>query len=115
MPSEFSGDGLHPIPSVIDLPSSAGVEVGGIGSGVSGISEFNGIKLRGAGGGANSGWATPEKTSSRQNVYKQDFQESGGKTGLEGKDGSPIKHYDADGRHPFVMPGNVADGVAFQC
>ena len=115
MPSEFSGDGLHPIPSVIDLPSSAGIEVGGIGSGVSGISELNGIKLRGGGGGggANSGWATPEKTPSR--LSKEGVQESGGKTGLEGKDGSPIMHYDADGKHPFVMSRNTADRVALQC
>ena len=98
MPSEFSGDGLHPIPSVIDLPGSAGIEVGGIGSGVSGVSELNGIKMRGGGSGSNSRWAASEKTSYRLSVDKEGVQENGGKTGLKGKDGSTIKHYDADGK-----------------
>src|SRR5690348_10144707 len=60
VPSEFSGDGLHPIPSVIDLPSSARIEVGGIGSGVAGFPDCNGIKMR-SGGNSSSGWEMREK------------------------------------------------------
>lgn len=105
VPSEFSVDGggfgLHPIPSVIDLPSGGGVgvEIGGIGSGsgVSGTSDFgaNEIKLRR--GGSNSD--VSEKGRPENGNGLANGKEINGKDRLEGKDGQPVKHYDADGKY----------------
>ncbi len=84
---------MHPIPSVIDLPSTVGVgvEVGGIGSGVKGFSDAhwsNGslLKLR-SGNGSGSGDAPVEIKNSDKLADK----ESRGKLNEE------VKHYDADG------------------
>jgi hypothetical protein len=105
-PGEGGGFGLHPIPSVIDLPGTAGVsvEVGGIGSGVRGVSRasdyrrMNGssdLKMRsGAGNGLAAKWTevgNGEKNGNG-NAVAQD-KESNGKDGLPGD----VKHYDADG------------------
>lgn len=109
MPSEFrpgsggGGFGLRPIPSVIDLPGTGGVgvEVGGIGtgSGVGGLRVGGGvgwereIKLRGTGaGGGEKGRAV----NGGGNGYIDGYA-NGGERGGEGKDGEPVKHYDADG------------------
>jgi hypothetical protein len=112
VPSEFhsSGDGggfgLHPIPSVIDLPSTAqmSVEVGGIGSGVEGVSNvhMNGerdLKMR-SGNGAGAAYAT---NGSLVNGHSE--KNGNGSLGpvldkeSTGKEGQapPVKHYDADG------------------
>ncbi|KAG6827645.1 hypothetical protein H0H92_011011 [Tricholoma furcatifolium] len=88
VPSEFSGNGIHPIPSVIDLPSSAGVgiEVGGIGSGVRSAFEYGGneIKMRGNG--------TIEKNG------LEDLNRSVGTISElgEGEKNKDVKHYDAE-------------------
>lgn len=113
VPSEFGAAGrgggfaLRPIPSVIDLPGTGGVgvEVGGIGSGASGVANVNGreIKLRGAGAGSMTSSLPTDKTklgngqvvgngSAQTLVEKED----GGVI----KDGQPVKHYDADGKSP---------------
>ncbi|KAG6907686.1 hypothetical protein DXG01_007789 [Tephrocybe rancida] len=99
VPSEFSGDGIHPIPSVIDLPSSAGVgiEVGGIGSGVSGASAYasNGIKLRGNG--------SSEKGGSEQGQYQ-----AAGAVPELGEKNKDVKHYDADVLTKVVVYAGIA-------
>ena len=84
--------GLHPIPSVIDLPTNAGVnfEVGrsGSGSGIDGVSRD--LKMRvPAGGGAGNG-EVDEKIQNRNGYDKE----------RDGKDGqiSDVKRYDADGK-----------------
>ncbi|RDB18722.1 Dihydrosphingosine 1-phosphate phosphatase YSR3 [Hypsizygus marmoreus] len=107
VPSDFSGTGLHAIPSVIDLPSSGGVgtEVGGIGSGVGGVSALgaNKIKLR---GGSNSD--ASEKGRSEMNGHalaNGNGQELGGK---DTKDGQPVKHYDADVLTKVVVYAGIA-------
>ncbi|KAG5647237.1 hypothetical protein DXG03_000772 [Asterophora parasitica] len=98
VPSEFSGTGLHPIPSVIDLPSSGGVgiEVGGIGSGVSGVSSRgNAIKLRGG--------STISESEKGRVGHGRDVSNGNGRLPYpeeklrEGKDGQDVAHYDADG------------------
>ena len=88
------GFGLHPIPSVIDLPTSAGVEVevGGIGSGVDGVSRD--LKMRfgsGVGNGVN------EKNRNGNGYTTSNDKESAGKDGQI----SNVKHYDADGEFFF--------------
>ena len=105
MPSEFhsSGDGggfgLHPIPSVMDLPSTAqmSVEVGGIGSGVEGVSNVHmnrerDLKMR-SGNGAGAlvnGHSEKNGNGSLGPVLDKES------TGKEGQ-APPVKHYDADG------------------
>ncbi|TFK39306.1 hypothetical protein BDQ12DRAFT_682538 [Crucibulum laeve] len=110
VPSEFnspSGFGLHPIPSVIDLPGSAGVgvEIGGIGSGssVGGMSNVNGteIKMRGSQG----------QTS--LNTVQDHFDEKGFDHGFEreereDKAGQPVKHYDADVLTKVIVYAGIA-------
>ncbi|KAG6850309.1 hypothetical protein H0H93_015251 [Arthromyces matolae] len=97
VPSEFSGNGLHPIPSVIDLPSSAGVgiEVGGIGSGVRSAlnSGSNEIKLRSSGSG--------EKEQLNPAPVLIPELEQGGKD----KD---VKHYDAEVLTKVVVYAGIA-------
>jgi dihydrosphingosine 1-phosphate phosphatase len=104
VPSEFSGDGgLRPIPSLIDLPSSAGIEIGGIGSGseVTGYKSFFGeqeIKLRGNGSG-NNGKISPGSAYDEK-VHGSDWaQANGSAKRKKNKDGEFIKHYDADGMY----------------
>ncbi|KAF9458927.1 hypothetical protein BDZ94DRAFT_1200301 [Collybia nuda] len=120
VPSEFSATGrggsfgLHPIPSVIDLPGTGGVgvEVGGIGSGsgVGGVSDFgvNEIKLRGGSGGSSdsgdkgksgNGQTTP-------NGVIRTYEEK--ERTLEGKTGEPVKHYDADVLTKVVVYAGIA-------
>jgi hypothetical protein len=108
-PGEGGGFGLHPVPSVIDLPSSAGVsvEVGGIGSGVE---SHNGRYQTLANGTGNKGdlkmrfnSLTNEKAlSSNGSAHVSSLQDKE-RTGIEGVVGSaqsgvaaPTKHYDAD-------------------
>ena len=85
--------GLHPIPSVIDLPPNSGVnfEVGGSGSGVDGVSRVLKMRVFG-GGGAGSGvnGEVDEKIQHRNGYDKESV----------GKDGqiSDVKRYDADGK-----------------
>ncbi|KAG6871786.1 hypothetical protein C0995_016626 [Termitomyces sp. Mi166 len=103
VPSEFSGDGIHPIPSVIDLPSSAevGIEVGGIGSGVNGAFQHgqhgnNEIKMRG--GGLN------EKAG-----LEQEISVGGVVPELaEGKKNKDVKHYDAEVLTKVVVYAGIA-------
>lgn len=115
VPSEFSaagrggGFGLHPIPSVIDLPGGGGVgvEVGGIGSGsgVGGVSDFGVNKIKMRNGNSNPSDNTSEKNDnngngrSSSNGQAQEYEQKEG--ALEGKDGQPVKHYDADGEQPI--------------
>jgi hypothetical protein len=112
VPSEFSatgrggGFGLHPIPSVIDLPGSGGVgvEIGGIGSGsgVGGVSDFgvNEIKLRGSSGSSSdSGEKGKLGNVHAANGTVRSYEEK--ERTLEDKSGEPVKHYDADGMCSF--------------
>lgn len=101
VPSEFSvnarggGFGLHPIPSVIDLPGTGGVgeETGGIGSGVSGVASVGhrDIKMRssGAGAGEKEKMANGNGNESARSAMIVEKEEAGGK--------DAVKHYDADG------------------
>ncbi|TRM64665.1 hypothetical protein BD626DRAFT_547068 [Schizophyllum amplum] len=107
VPSEFvderGGFRLHAIPSVIDLPGMAGMEVGGVGSGVSGhavarrLGESE-MKLRQGGG------VTTEKANN---------------TPLPSRPGTPspreeetmvqrLKHYDADVLTKFAVYAGIA-------
>ena len=91
--------GLHPIPSVIDLPTNAGVgfEVGrsgsGNGSGIDGVSRD--LKMRISGGGGAGNGVNDEVDEKIQNGNGYDKERVG-------KDGqiSDVKHYDADGKGP---------------
>lgn len=106
MPSDFNtpGGGIRSIPSLIDLPGSrsVGVEVGGIGSG-SGVGVgpkfHHGMKLRG--GGLNFDekdniGGTRDKLNGHLRVGAEEEE------GREGKEGQPVKHYDADGKFVLV-------------
>ncbi|KAG6865552.1 hypothetical protein C0991_001556 [Blastosporella zonata] len=99
VPSEFSGNGIHPIPSVIDLPSSAGVgiEVGGIGSGVRSASEYrtNEIKMRGNG------------TSEKGSLEQGNNQPVGAVPEL-GEKSKNVKHYDAEVLTKVVVYAGIA-------
>jgi hypothetical protein len=96
MPSDFNtpGGGLRPIPSLIDLPRSRGVEVGGIGSGVGVGPKFRGRKIKLKNGNSSleekgkniNAWDLPSG-----NVHEEEEE------ARDGKDGLPLKHYDADG------------------
>ncbi|KAG6887473.1 hypothetical protein C0992_012125 [Termitomyces sp. T32_za158] len=103
VPSEFSGNGIHPIPSVIDLPSSAevGIEIGGIGSGVSGASQHglgtNEIKMRG--GGFNE----KETPGQEKNVGGGVVPEL-----AEGEKIKDVKHYDAEVLTKVVVYAGIA-------
>jgi len=115
VPSEFhsSGDGggfgLHPIPSVIDLPSTSSMvfEVGGIGSGVEGVSNVRGkrdLKMRSGNGAAYAANGSLSNGHSEKNGNGSHGPVSDKEsTGKEGQ-APPVKHYDADGMfwHPFL-------------
>ncbi|KIM45566.1 hypothetical protein M413DRAFT_430272 [Hebeloma cylindrosporum] len=127
VPSEFhsSGDGggfgLHPIPSVIDLPSPGqmGVEVGGIGSGVEGVSNVEGVssvhmdgerdvKIR---SGTGASLATSGSLVSHDNEKIGSVspgpvldKESTGKEGQA----PPVKHYDADVLTKLIVYAGIA-------
>ena len=83
VPSEFtSANGLKTIPSVIDLPSTAGVgiEVGGIGSGISSLRTGTETTIR-----------SRNASSHSRNKYSLDEKVD------EGTE-KEVKHYDADGK-----------------
>ncbi|KAG5637587.1 hypothetical protein H0H81_004038 [Sphagnurus paluster] len=102
VPSDFnSASGLHAIPSVIDLPSTAGggagigIEVGGIGSGVRGVSTTGAMKMRG--GAPVSAVADPAKRG-----LASHHREMGEKAR------EPVKHYDADVLTKVVVYAGIA-------
>jgi dihydrosphingosine 1-phosphate phosphatase len=94
--------GLHPIPSVIDLPSRAGVgiEVGGIGGG------SGELKMRVGGGPGNrrgDGGELNEKTRDEDELYTTlNDKEKVGKD----EQIPDVKHYDADGKLKFFFFDN---------
>lgn len=87
--------GLHSIPSVIDLPTNAGVnfEVGqsGSGSGIDGVSRDLKMRVFGGGGVGNGVNAEVDEKIQNRNGYDKE---------RDGKDGqiSDVKRYDADGK-----------------
>ena len=85
--------GLHPIPSVIDLPTNAGVnfEVGRSGSGIDSVSRD--LKMRVIGGGGTGNGLNGEVEGQIRNRNGDD-KESIGKDGQI----SDVKRYDADGK-----------------
>lgn len=105
VPSEFhssssGGFGLRPIPSVIDLPSNVGVgvEVGGIGSGVNGVSHVigpidNPMKTR-------RGNAVRDAVVKSQDMPMLVDKESRKRSKL-------VKHYDVDGMVPIISSGEL--------
>ncbi|KAF8869396.1 PAP2 superfamily-domain-containing protein [Infundibulicybe gibba] len=107
VPSDFAasgpggGFGLHPIPSVIDLPGTGGVgvEIGGIGSGVD-APDLRGrdIKMRGGGSGLN-GKTTHGNGHSPLAEYPE--RETG-------KDEVTVKHYDADVLTKVIVYAGIA-------
>ncbi|KAF8970350.1 PAP2 superfamily-domain-containing protein [Flammula alnicola] len=115
VPSEFhssgagGGFGLHPIPSVIDLPGTAGVsvEVGGIGSGVQGVSNISPF-------GHASGRSVKMRSGSGQNGNGSGSLMNGNgrraRTESTGKDGQPggVKHYDADVLTKVIVYAGIA-------
>ncbi|KAF8156625.1 PAP2 superfamily-domain-containing protein [Crassisporium funariophilum] len=131
VPSEFhtsgsgGGFGLHPIPSVIDLPSAGevGVEVGGIGSGVeghyaNGSGIGNGIghemKMRSAPGSSQNSYSTLSNGRGHDHNNEKDAngvalsnglgdKESTGKEGHVG-----VKHYDADVLTKVIVYAGIA-------
>jgi hypothetical protein len=122
VPSDFHSDGsggfyLHPIPSMIDLPTSigVGVEVGGIGSSVKGVyvdgngSGKNGsgiLKMRNAGAMASGPTGGSAFTSGELHKNRIDDKESRGK----GDESERVKHYDADGNFfPLITFGSCSD------
>ncbi|KAF4616785.1 hypothetical protein D9613_008874 [Agrocybe pediades] len=112
VPSEFHspGDdgvfGLHPIPSVIDLPSAGGVgfEVGGIGSGVEGATYGDrDLKIRPVNGnGTFDGYS--EKTGNVNTSSGSSDQERLGKDGPRPN----VKHYDADVLTKVIVYAGIA-------
>ena len=104
--------GLHPIPSVIDLPTTnagVGFEVGWSGSVVDGVGVSRGdLKMRvGGGGGAGNG-VNDEVDEKIQNGNGYDKERVG-------KDGqiSDVKHYDADGKGPLTTLLNTQSIIIF--
>jgi dihydrosphingosine 1-phosphate phosphatase len=115
MPSDFNspGGGLRSIPSLIDLPGSrgVGVEVGGIGSG-SGVGvgpEFRHgeIKLR----GGNSNIEEKDKLSAREKSNGHVCVAEEEEETRDGKDGQPVKHYDADGECSLIYRQGCAEAI----
>ncbi|KAJ7484275.1 sphingosine-1-phosphate phosphatase [Mycena latifolia] len=86
---------LRPIPSVIDLPSTAGVEVGGIGSG----SGFGGA----ANGGGNGKGGLRRRAEAVEAARPSTGMED------EGADeGGEVKHYDADVLTKLIVYAGIA-------
>ena len=103
--------GLHPIPSVIDLPTNAGVnfEVGRSGSGVDGVSRDLKMRVYGGGGMGNEvNGEVDEKIRNGKNGYDKESV---------GKDGqiSDVKRYDADGKVSHTCNTQRIIKVFFQC
>ena len=90
--------GLHPIPSVIDLPGMVEMEVDGVPVGMStGHNRRKGgkdIKLRGI---ARSTSTRGEKSLERREGLGLGIEEMGG------KQNDVVKHYDADGKCPNLV------------
>ncbi|KDR76501.1 hypothetical protein GALMADRAFT_120678 [Galerina marginata CBS 339.88] len=137
VPSEFhsagegGGFGLHPIPSVIDLPSTGGVniEVGGIGSGVKGVSNFHpsdgyggrDLKMR-AGNGNGNGHGNGNGNGGQNGLYSlgnangNGVKNRNGNAGVAsdkertGKDGQAtgVTHYDADVLTKVIVYAGIA-------
>ncbi|KAF8056632.1 sphingosine-1-phosphate phosphatase [Lyophyllum atratum] len=106
VPSEFSGSGLHPIPSVIDLPSSGGVgiEVGGIGSGVGGVSDYGGNEIKLRGGVSSFDASEKGRVAHGRNMVNGTVRELVD----EDKDGQKVTHYDADVLTKVVVYAGIA-------
>ncbi|KAJ7034573.1 sphingosine-1-phosphate phosphatase [Mycena alexandri] len=86
---------LHPVPSVIDLPSMSGggVEVGGIGSGSNAYHNSNGgKKARGGGGGLRR---RAEAVEAARPHREYDYEDDDG-DGERAATGREVKRYDAD-------------------
>ena len=87
--------GIHPIPSVIDLPTNVGVGFEVERSGIDGVTRD--LKMRVFGGGAarNGVNEVDEKNENRNGYDKENV----------GKDGqiSDVKRYDADGKKGFSL------------
>ncbi|PPQ67328.1 hypothetical protein CVT26_007249 [Gymnopilus dilepis] len=112
--SEGGGFELHPIPSVIDLPSAGivGIEVGGIGSGVEGASFYqtsdSQIKMRSGNGVDN--------VNGNANHKGHDWQAKNGVVPIPsdkeraGKDGQAggVAHYDADVLTKVIVYAGIA-------
>ncbi|KAJ7096101.1 PAP2 superfamily-domain-containing protein [Mycena epipterygia] len=103
---------LRPIPSVIDLPSSAGVEVGGIGSGRASASEKNGkrkesgLRRRVELGGLESGEVGGD-VSMDKGGEGYGGEGEGGEGGEQGE-GDEVKHYDADVLTKLIVYAGIA-------
>jgi hypothetical protein len=90
-----AGAFLHPIPSVIDLPTNTGVSFEVERSGIDVISSD--LKMRVCGGGGAGNGVNDEVDEKIQNRNGYD-KESVGKDGQI----SDVKRYDADGKVPFL-------------
>ncbi|KAF9474578.1 hypothetical protein BDN70DRAFT_815445 [Pholiota conissans] len=122
VPSEFhspidgGGFGLHPIPSVIDLPGMGGVsvEVGGIGSGVRGVSRASNFRsgdLKNRSGVGNGKILNGLNGTSMVNGEKNEIanpivqdRESSGKDESQ----ESVKHYDADVLTKVIVYAGIA-------
>ncbi|KAL1724282.1 hypothetical protein EV715DRAFT_244770 [Schizophyllum commune] len=109
VPSEFvderGGFRLHAIPSVIDLPSMSGMEVGGVGSGVSGSSVAwrlgeSEMKLR-----QGSGVVTEKAQNA---VDPNPLARTGASSPREETMVQRLKHYDADVLTKFAVYAGIA-------
>lgn len=87
------GAALRPIPSVIDLPSTAGVEIGGIGSG-------SGIDGDGSGNGKGGLRRRAEAIEAARPSTGMDDEDV--------DDGSEVKHYDADVLTKVIVYAGIA-------
>ncbi|KAF7315633.1 Sphingosine-1-phosphate phosphatase [Mycena indigotica] len=83
-------DALHPVPSVIDLTSTAGVEIGGIGSGYSPLN-----------GNGKNGLRRRMETADAAKV-------GGGTSSKESGPEDPIKRYDADVLTKLIVYAGIA-------
>ena len=102
--------GLHPIPSVIDLPTNPGAsfEVGPRGSGIDGVSRDLRMRVGGGDGGGVGNGVNGEVDEEIQNGNGYD-KESVGKDGQV----SDVKRYDADGRFSSLALRHATDNYFF--
>lgn len=100
-----AGKGLHPFPSVLDLPGMLELEADGMSTGrATGNSNKRELKLR-AGRGGKAEKATPP---GREGLGL-------GLEELGGKDVEVVKHYDADGEHLYSFLTPIESSAALQC
>ncbi|KAJ7199136.1 sphingosine-1-phosphate phosphatase [Mycena pura] len=104
-------DALRPIPSVIDLPATAGVEVGGIGSG-SGVLANGSRHAHGNGNGHGHGNG---KGGLRRRAEAVEAARGGGAAVRESESepaddagAGPVKHYDADVLTKLIVYAGIA-------